>query len=80
MHPSRKSRPPPPAAEREGALEARCQALAAEVAGGAARLAAALRGGEADQATIASLRKDSEKAWKLVEANQDKVCRLGGRA
>ncbi len=41
----------------------------------AGKVGAALKISEADQATIAGLRRETEKAWKVVKDSQDKARR-----
>ena len=43
----------------------------------AGKVGAALKISEADQATIVALRREIEKAWKVVKDSQDKARRWG---
>ena len=48
--------------------------LNGEIVGNAAKVQTALRLSEEDQNTIVTLKKEVEKAWKLVDASHEKVC------
>ena len=60
-------------AENEKRLQKRFKELNAELVSSAGKVGAALKISEADQATIAGLRKETEKAWKVVKDSQDKA-------
>lgn len=47
--------------------------LNGEIVGNAAKVQTALRLSEEDQTTIVTLKKEVEKAWKLVDASHEKV-------
>ena len=63
-------------AENEKRLQKRFKELNAELVSSAGKVGAALKISEADQVTIAALRCEIEKAWKVVKDSQDKACRL----
>ena len=56
----------------EERLIKKCKELSTEIIGGVAKVQTALRLSEGDQATISTLKQETEQAWKLVEAAQDK--------
>ncbi len=60
-------------AENEKRLQKRFKELNAELVSSAGKVGAALKISEADQATIAGLRRETEKAWKVVKDSQDKA-------
>lgn len=51
----------------------KCRELNAEIVANAAKVQTALKLSEEDQTTIGSLKKEIEKAWKMVDASQEKV-------
>jgi hypothetical protein len=59
--------------DTERRLSKKCRELNAEIVANAAKVAAALQLSEEDQATVASLKKEVEKAWKLVDTAHEKV-------
>ncbi len=62
--------------ENEKRLQKRFKELNAELVSSAGKVGAALKISEADQVTIAALRREIEKAWKVVKDSQDKACHL----
>lgn len=58
--------------ESEKRLMSKCRELNAEIVANAAKVATALKLSEEDQATISSLRKEIEKAWKMLDAAQER--------
>lgn len=60
-------------AENEKRLQKRFKELNAELVSSAGKVGASLKISEADQATIAGLRRETEKAWKVVKDSQDKA-------
>eukprot|EP00388_Colpodella_angusta_P034098 GDKK01031395.1.p1 GENE.GDKK01031395.1~~GDKK01031395.1.p1 ORF type:complete len:895 (-),score=273.63 GDKK01031395.1:85-2769(-) len=58
--------------ESEKRLIRKCRELNAEIVSNAARVQTALRLSSEDQATIAQLQREIERAWKMVEASQEK--------
>uniref|UniRef100_G1PKI3 Cilia and flagella associated protein 58 n=1 Tax=Myotis lucifugus TaxID=59463 RepID=G1PKI3_MYOLU len=58
--------------ENEKRLMAKCRELNAEIVVNSAKVATALKLSQDDQTTIASLKKEIEKAWKMVDAAYDK--------
>ena len=56
----------------ERKLVKKCRELNDEIVGNAAKVATALKLSEEDQGTIASLKKEIEKAWKMVDASHKK--------
>lgn len=58
--------------ESERRLMSKCRELNAEIVANSAKVATALKLSEEDQATIGSLRKEIEKAWKMLDAAQDR--------
>ena len=62
-------------AENEKRLQKKFKELNAELVSSAGKVGAALKISEADQATIAGLRREAEKAWKVVKDSQDKARR-----
>ncbi|XP_067934774.1 cilia- and flagella-associated protein 58-like [Watersipora subatra] len=61
--------------ESEKRLMAKCRELNADIVSNAAKMQTALKLSQEDQATIASLKKEIEKAWKMVDAAHDKETR-----
>lgn len=59
-------------AESEIRLIKRCRELNAEIVANAAKVQTALKLNEEDQGTIATLKKEIEKAWKMVDASHEK--------
>lgn len=60
-------------AENEKRLIKKCRELNAEIVANAAKVQTALKLSEEDQNTIGSLKKEIEKAWKMVDASHEKV-------
>ncbi|XP_012294733.1 cilia- and flagella-associated protein 58 isoform X1 [Aotus nancymaae] len=58
--------------DNEKRLMAKCRELNAEIVVNAAKVATALKLSQDDQTTIASLKKEIEKAWKMVDSAYDK--------
>ncbi|XP_072280404.1 cilia- and flagella-associated protein 58 [Pyxicephalus adspersus] len=58
--------------ENEKRLMAKCRELNAEIVGNSAKVATALKLSQEDQTTIASLKKEIEKAWKMVDTAYEK--------
>jgi len=58
--------------ESERRLMQKCRELNAEIVANSAKVATALKLSQEDQATIASLKKEVEKAWKMVDAAHEK--------
>ena len=50
----------------------KCRELNAEIVANAAKVQTALKLNEEDQSTIAALKKEIEKAWKMVDASHEK--------
>ena len=53
----------------------KCRELNTELVANAAKVQTALKLSEEDQSTIAALKKEIEKAWKIVEASHDREAR-----
>lgn len=60
-------------ADNEKRLALKVKKLNENLLGAQSRVTAALRLSEEDQITIATLRKELEKNWKLIDASHDKV-------
>ncbi|XP_038613466.1 cilia- and flagella-associated protein 58 [Tachyglossus aculeatus] len=58
--------------ENEKRLMAKCRELNAEIVVNSAKVSTALKLSQDDQTTIASLKKEIEKAWKMVDSAYDK--------
>merc|ERR1719482_2291598 len=58
--------------ESEKKLVKKCRELNAEIVQNAVKVQTALKLSQEDQSTIASLKKEIERAWKMVEASHDK--------
>ncbi|KAM8912088.1 cilia- and flagella-associated protein 58 isoform 2-T2 [Lycaon pictus] len=58
--------------DNEKRLMAKCRELNAEIVVNSAKVATALKVSQDDQTTIASLKKEIEKAWKMVDSAYDK--------
>ncbi|KAM8924702.1 cilia- and flagella-associated protein 58 [Pelodytes ibericus] len=58
--------------ENEKRLMAKCRELNAEIVANSAKVATALKLSQEDQTTIASLKKEIEKAWKMVDTAYEK--------
>mmetsp|Transcript_12291 Transcript_12291/g.30037 ORF Transcript_12291/g.30037 Transcript_12291/m.30037 type:complete len:870 (-) Transcript_12291:348-2957(-) len=58
--------------ESEVRLIKRCRELNSEIVANAAKVQTALKLNEEDQGTIAALKKEIEKAWKMVDASHEK--------
>jgi len=61
--------------EGEKRLTQKCRELNAEIVANAAKVSTALKLSQEDQGTIASLKKEIEKAWKMVDAAAEKEAR-----
>lgn len=61
--------------ESEKRLMSKCRELNAEIVANAAKVATALKLSQEDQTTISSLKKEIEKAWKMVDAAHEKETR-----
>jgi seryl-tRNA synthetase len=61
--------------ESEKRLIKKCQELNAEIVANSAKVQTALRLSQEDQTTISTLKKEIEKAWKMVDAAQEKEAR-----
>lgn len=59
----------------EKRLIKKCRELRAEIIANAAKVQTALKLSEEDQQTITSLKKEIEKAWKMVDASHEKEAR-----
>lgn len=70
--------PVPARAESEKRLIKKCRELNAEIVANAAKVQTALKLSEEDQNTIQALKKEIEKAWKMVDASHEKVSRTPG--
>lgn len=60
---------------QEKKLVKKCRELNAEIINNAAKVQTALKLSQEDQASIASLKKEMEKAWKMVDASHEKELR-----
>jgi hypothetical protein len=60
-------------ADNEKRLVKKCRELNTEIVGNAAKVQTALKLSEEDQQTIVALKKEIEKAWKMVDASHEKV-------
>lgn len=60
---------------QEKKLVKKCRELNAEIINNAAKVQTALKLSQEDQASIASLKKEMEKAWKMVDASHEKEVR-----
>ncbi|XP_041476507.1 cilia- and flagella-associated protein 58-like [Lytechinus variegatus] len=58
--------------ESEKRLMQKCRELNAEIVANSAKVSTALKLSQEDQTTIAQLKKEIEKAWKMVDASQEK--------
>ncbi|XP_038153745.1 cilia- and flagella-associated protein 58 [Cyprinodon tularosa] len=58
--------------DNEQRLMSKCRELNAEILSTSNKMAAALKLSEEDEATIASLKKELDEAWKMVDAAHDK--------
>lgn len=71
-----------PLADNEKRMVKKCRELNSEIVGNAAKVQTALKLSEEDQQTIVALKKEIEKAWKMVDSSHEKVsssrwaCRL----
>lgn len=61
--------------ESEKRLMGKCRELNAEIVANAAKVSTALKLSQEDQTTISSLKKEIEKAWKMVDAAHEKETR-----
>ena len=64
--------------DNEKRLLKKCRELNAEIVGGAAKVQAALKLSDEDQATIAALKKEIENSWRMVDGSHEKARRGGG--
>ena len=62
-----------PHADNEKRLTKKVKELNNEIVANAAKVQTALRLSEEDQSTISTLTGEVEKAWRLVDASQEKV-------
>jgi hypothetical protein len=62
-------------ADNEKRLIKKCRELNSEIVGNAAKVQTALKLSEEDQLTIKSLKKEIEKAWKMVDSSYEKEAR-----
>ena len=60
---------------REKRLIKKCRELNSEIVNNAAKVQTALKLSQEDQNTIASLKREIEKAWKMVDASHEKEAR-----
>ncbi|GBG34684.1 Cilia- and flagella-associated protein 58 [Hondaea fermentalgiana] len=58
--------------EQEKRLIKKCRELNSEIVNNAAKVQTALKLSQEDQSTIGSLKKEIEKAWKMVDASHEK--------
>jgi len=58
--------------DQEKRLIQKCRVLNTEIVNNAAKVQTALKLSQEDQTTIGSLKKEIEKAWKMVDASHDK--------
>lgn len=61
--------------DSEKRLMQKCRELNAEIVANSAKVSTALKLSQEDQATIASLKKEIEKAWKMVDSAHEKETR-----
>jgi len=61
--------------ESEKRLIKKCKELNSEIVANAAKVQTALKLSQDDQGTITALKKEIEKAWKMVEASHEKEAR-----
>ncbi|KAM6971891.1 cilia- and flagella-associated protein 58 [Aplochiton taeniatus] len=61
--------------ESEKRLMTKCRELNAEIVSNSVKVATALKLSQEDQTTISSLKKEIEKAWKMVDSAHDKETR-----
>ena len=61
--------------ESEKRLIKKCRELNTEIVSNAAKVQTALKLSEEDQSIIAALKKEIEKAWKMVDASHEKEVR-----
>ncbi|KAL2915303.1 hypothetical protein HK105_205168 [Polyrhizophydium stewartii] len=61
--------------KNEKTLMKKCRELTAELSANASKVQAALKLSQNDRSTIASLRKEVKKAWKMVESASEKEAR-----
>ncbi|CAH1783677.1 unnamed protein product [Owenia fusiformis] len=61
--------------DSEKRLMQKCRELNAEIVANSAKVSTALKLSQEDQTTIASLKKEIEKAWKMVDAAHEKETR-----
>lgn len=59
--------------DSEKRLIKKCRELNAEIVGGAAKVQAALKLSDEDQATITALKKEIENSWRMVDSSHEKV-------
>nr|CCA22451.1 flagellar associated protein putative [Albugo laibachii Nc14] len=63
------------ASSQEKRLIKKCRELNAEIINNAAKVQTAIKLSQEDQSSIASLKKEMEKAWKMVDASHEKELR-----
>jgi|TARA_B110000305_G_C19434917_1_gene638342 predicted RNase H-like nuclease (RuvC/YqgF family) len=61
--------------EQEKRLVKKCRELNTEIVNNAAKVQTALKFSQEDESTIASLRKEIEKAWAMVDISHEKEVR-----
>merc|ERR1719389_142915 len=61
--------------ESEKRLIKKCRELNSEIVSNAAKVQTALKLSQEDQSTIASLKREIEKAWKMVDSSHEKEAR-----
>ena len=61
--------------DSEKRLIKKCRELNSEIVSNAAKVQTALKLSQEDQNTIASLKREIEKAWKMVDASHEKEAR-----
>ena len=64
--------------ESEKRLVKKCRELNSEIVANAAKVQTALKLNEEDQSTIVALKKEIEKAWKMVDASHEKEAKVKG--
>lgn len=65
--------------DSEKRLIKRCRELNAEIVGGAAKVQAALKLSDEDQATITALKKEIENSWRMVDGSHEKAGAVAAR-
>lgn len=59
--------------DSEKRLIKKCRELNTEIVGGAAKVQAALKLSDEDQATITALKREIENSWRMVDSSHEKV-------